>query len=438
MELKKRTWALVGLVLLPPMLLAGVIAAMMGLGAEGLAWRILRRVFFDHGSQVVFFYLATASLVILVGRSRFSWRTLVLSTLFITSGTWLAPNWTAWVETLRIPEADMIRLSPDGGLIAASKGTTLRLHDSFTGALEHVLPGHGGKVWGFSFSPDGGQVATGDLAGTVRIWSTRTGRLISRLGPSGGDVWPIEFSSDGRLLLVCGRRRISPTPFTEEIHVWDILRLERVLSVAGGVHSMLSPDGRRLLVRFKSYEMLDVESGRQLLCLDVEGSPLGFSTDGREIWFRHLGTVYRVDAQNGSLLGPKVRLGWPPPASPRAGFMDVVLSPDRSRCFAFSRDHFMRGRIYDPATGKLLSSFFCGEPGFPQFSAEADRLVLDEWTGSDTEHDIHVYTCRRPEAWWGVLTLKEFWATALFAAALVWSILRDRRTLRGAPQTGTD
>ncbi len=37
---------------------------------------------------------------------------------------------------------------------------------------------------------------------------------------------------------------------------------------------------------------------------------------------------------------------------------------------------------------------------------------------------------RRPREWWGVAYLPELWATVFFAALLLWSILRDRRTLR--------
>jgi len=39
---------------------------------------------------------------------------------------------------------------------------------------------------------------------------------------------------------------------------------------------------------------------------------------------------------------------------------------------------------------------------------------------------------RRPEYWWGVAWLPEFWLTLLFAAALAFSLWRDRRVLRQA------
>ena len=43
---------------------------------------------------------------------------------------------------------------------------------------------------------------------------------------------------------------------------------------------------------------------------------------------------------------------------------------------------------------------------------------------------MKVYRCYRPEWWWGVFYLKEFWATVIFAAFFAWSIRGDRRYFR--------
>ena len=45
------------------------------------------------------------------------------------------------------------------------------------------------------------------------------------------------------------------------------------------------------------------------------------------------------------------------------------------------------------------------------------------------DNTAHIYRRRRPEWWWGVFCLWEFWLTAAFAALLLWSIIRDRRAL---------
>lgn len=42
---------------------------------------------------------------------------------------------------------------------------------------------------------------------------------------------------------------------------------------------------------------------------------------------------------------------------------------------------------------------------------------------------VGIWSRCRPEYWWGVAWLPEFWLTVVFGAAFVWSVLRDRRTL---------
>jgi hypothetical protein len=44
---------------------------------------------------------------------------------------------------------------------------------------------------------------------------------------------------------------------------------------------------------------------------------------------------------------------------------------------------------------------------------------------------VHLFECRRPEYWWGVAWLPEFWLTALLAGALAWSVWRDKKTNMG-------
>jgi hypothetical protein len=43
---------------------------------------------------------------------------------------------------------------------------------------------------------------------------------------------------------------------------------------------------------------------------------------------------------------------------------------------------------------------------------------------------VDLWRKRRPERWWGVFYLREFWATVIFAAFLAWSLWRDRKYFR--------
>ncbi len=65
-----------------------------------------------------------------------------------------------------------------------------------------------------------------------------------------------------------------------------------------------------------------------------------------------------------------------------------------------------------------------GRP-FVIWSGDGERVLInDECTG------IYVFRRRRPEWWWGIFCLWEFWLTVGFALLLSWSVWRDRRTLR--------
>ncbi len=81
--------------------------------------------------------------------------------------------------------------------------------------------------------------------------------------------------------------------------------------------------------------------------------------------------------------------------------------------------------IHDAATGARLVRFhYDGDFRHAAFSTDGALLVL-----ASTEH-CRLYRRRRPEWWWGVFWLWEFWLTAAFTALLLWSILRDRKVLR--------
>ena len=58
-------------------------------------------------------------------------------------------------------------------------------------------------------------------------------------------------------------------------------------------------------------------------------------------------------------------------------------------------------------------------------SSDGEQMLLTAMEGS-----LFLYRRRRPEWWWGVFWLKEFWLTAAFAGLFVWSVVRDRRALR--------
>jgi len=100
----------------------------------------------------------------------------------------------------------------------------------------------------------------------------------------------------------------------------------------------------------------------------------------------------------------------------------VEFSKDNRRVVTASWDNSIR--IWDLSTAANLSVITLKEHPWSASIKGDDELVVITDIGKSTWYR------RRPEWWWGVAWLPEFWLTVLFTGALVWSFLRDRRELR--------
>jgi WD40 repeat protein len=101
----------------------------------------------------------------------------------------------------------------------------------------------------------------------------------------------------------------------------------------------------------------------------------------------------------------------------------MLFSPDSTRLFscAAGEDQI---RIWDVATGHQLYTL-PGSDLVVEFSPDKNHLLT---AGEEDRRDMaYLWSRRRPEYWWGVAWLPEFWLTALFSAAFAWSVWRDRR-----------
>jgi len=115
------------------------------------------------------------------------------------------------------------------------------------------------------------------------------------------------------------------------------------------------------------------------------------------------------------------------------------VSADGSREVAFVGDaEFRKTVVRDLRTGKELAvlGFFVPPPYRGGFSGPGMDGVIQGAFSSDGRFlavtpgtSVHLHRRRRPEWWWGVFYLWEFWLTAAFAGLFLWSVITDRRRL---------
>ena len=375
---------------------------------------------------------------------RYSLRTLAVFMLLCTSGFGLWWRWEPWCFVRALDTPDSIppvayefddhralfellergrvsnfgNLSPDGAVIERNRGEVL-LRRASTGDIEWKAAWRP-KLSQAYFSPDGGFVAFeyhDTFVNTVTMRRAATGerlwqcRLGSRSGPD------TAFSPDGRLVAFTGKTWDNET-ITIEVRLAETGEPVMSWCSPGWAWPMaISPDGALLACGSGNREVsvLDVATGtcvRTLAggCISIEWSPDGRTlltaghSDSSAIW----------DVGSGTCIA---RLGDDLTA-------DVCGAYSRSgdRVATGNQDHHVR--IWSARTGQCLYVLKAQDRAVRSlaFSSDGERLLV--WDGF-----LGIWQRHRPEWWWGVFWLREFWLTAAFAAIFVWSVVRDRRRL---------
>ena len=145
-----------------------------------------------------------------------------------------------------------------------------------------------------------------------------------------------------------------------------------------------------------------------------------FSPDGRRIltasWLTHLQgedrTPRLLDSETGREL--LVLRGH------KGSVWSAAFSPDGRHIVTASRDG--TARVWDVETGRELLALIGHEWEVfaATFSPDGRRIVT-----LSNDFTARVWRRVRPEWWWGIFWLPQFWAAVLLAAAFAWSLRRD-------------
>jgi len=117
----------------------------------------------------------------------------------------------------------VLRLAPNGSVLAIADGKTIALYDVRTGTMQRRLEKHDATVNALAFSADGQLLASGGDDRTAIIWEVGSGKSKHTLKGHDQTVRTVAFSPDGRFL-ASGSGNAS-------VVVWDITsgKLDRVL-----------------------------------------------------------------------------------------------------------------------------------------------------------------------------------------------------------------
>jgi hypothetical protein len=141
-------------------------------------------------------------------------------------------------------------------IVSGSGDKTIKIWDSFSGAVLRTLTGHSDGVTSASWNNDDSMIVSGSSDQSVKIWNAVTGVPLKTLEGYSKEVECVAWSPDGQKVASC-------SPDEDKIIIWDVLTGEVVKSipVADKVFSLAwSPDSSELVCsvfrKLKVYPLL--------------------------------------------------------------------------------------------------------------------------------------------------------------------------------------
>jgi WD40 repeat protein len=177
----------------------------------------------------------------------------------------------------------------------------------------------------------------------------------------------------------------------------------------------ISLNGQRVLFAdgYHNARLLEAATGRDVCEIDRSAEGVVFSANSRRLILGRYEYIQVLDADSGEL---------------------IQTLPNRARSLEDLWRWFRRTFIDQPIVNPFAMS---GPPtGAMRLSRDGTQIV--ERLNYD---QLGLWQRRRPEQWWGVAWLPEFWLTLLLAIGLMLSLWRDRSSVKATqlqPQMNTD
>jgi WD40 repeat protein len=167
---------------------------------------------------------------------------------------------------------------------------TLQLWDVKEGKLLRTAVRQSQGINCVALAPDGATALTGDHEGRLQVWDLASGRLARTLIAEPVSVASVVVSPDGKRAL---SRHAITSEKVSAIQLWDLQAGKPIRSFPSaehwGVAAAFAPDGTLAICgrspsARESYLVLwEVATGREVRRLDVYGSPVAFTPDGRRL-----------------------------------------------------------------------------------------------------------------------------------------------------------